>query len=550
MAWNLDAVRAREAWDYAQAQPSPLAAGARSPARGAGIRVGLPDSGVLNDPALRGAIDVAGAWDAVEDDRDVSTRRRFWSRRRVAVPVHGTGVASVIAGRGPDILGVAPEATIVPVRVGSLPLQIGRSRLTAATNYLRRPKGDQPGVPAWDDCHVLSFSFGGRWFPGLRECLQAAIEEGKIVVAAAGNGGMMPGLEHVVSQPGSYPEVICVAASDAHDRPGAISCYGPEVDIAAPGVKVEAAGYTERPGTGTSFAVAHVSGAAALWLAYHGRDALMERYGRHRLQAVFRHVLLRSAQPWQTAELGTRYGRGILDARALLAQPLPTLAELDPFPRETRRRRLRTLSRLAQLPVAAARPRLRYRIIGGVYDPGARGRARTALQRHVDPFDRNQDGIITMRETAAGLKRLGLNPLNAIPLCLFIGWKSWRGPALTINSDAIQLGQHLGASQVFDIDGDIDRTQLDLLLARDRGEAGLDEHELQLAVNEQILRDRRTGALRGPVSRAVVRGLTRVELPLLRKLVAGRGPNARLSREAIDEFFAGETFHDRIRMRR
>ena len=60
---------------------------------------------------------------------------------------------------------------------------------------------------------------------------------------------------------------------------------------------------------------------AALWLA-HGRDALIARYGKPNLQAVFIEVLrhtTRRPAGWDTGE----YGSGIVNADALLTTPLP-----------------------------------------------------------------------------------------------------------------------------------------------------------------------------------------------------------------------------------
>jgi hypothetical protein len=75
--------------------------------------------------------------------------------------------------------------------------------------------------------------------------------------------------------------------------------------------------------------VAHVAGAAALWLAYHGREALIERYGRHRLQAVFLHLIAtrghRRPRGWDEQN----FGAGVLDAEALLKAPLPDRTEVD-----------------------------------------------------------------------------------------------------------------------------------------------------------------------------------------------------------------------------
>jgi hypothetical protein len=79
---------------------------------------------------------------------------------------------------------------------------------------------------------------------------------------------------------------------------------------------------------GASPATASTAGVAALWLAFHGRDALLARYGGQvRLQHVFLHLVKQTArQPlgWDAS----RFGSGIVDAEALLRAPLPTVADL------------------------------------------------------------------------------------------------------------------------------------------------------------------------------------------------------------------------------
>jgi len=75
-------------------------------------------------------------------------------------------------------------------------------------------------------------------------------------------------------------------------------------------------------GSGTSFAVATTAGVAALWVSFHGFKNLVSRYGAAQIARVFKSLLqstCRTPPGWDTAN----FGPGIVDARALLAAPLP-----------------------------------------------------------------------------------------------------------------------------------------------------------------------------------------------------------------------------------
>ena len=75
---------------------------------------------------------------------------------------------------------------------------------------------------------------------------------------------------------------------------------------------------------GTSYAVAHTAGVAALWLAKHGHPALVSRYGAGRIQATFLELLRRPGVCRRTPDWNSgEYGAGVIDAEALLREPLP-----------------------------------------------------------------------------------------------------------------------------------------------------------------------------------------------------------------------------------
>jgi len=291
------------------------------PGLGAGIAIGQPDTGFTEHWAL--FRDAAGATSAIDKarDRDVldgdddSTdplRARWWWKDN---PGHGTATASVVVGRqGGKVIGSAPGADLVPIRAIHSVILVFDGDVARAVNHART-----------HGCHVVSMSLGGVGFAmALRDAIGAAIDDGLIVLAAAGNQ-----VGFVVA-PANYAEVVAVAATNIQDQPWSGSSRGTAVDVAAPGESVVVARalksqsgtmFKAARGSGTSFSVALTAGVAALWLARHGRDALIARYGKPGIQPVFASLLRQTAR--RPAGWNADYGAGIVDAAALLVAPLP-----------------------------------------------------------------------------------------------------------------------------------------------------------------------------------------------------------------------------------
>jgi subtilisin family serine protease len=315
LRWALHAIRAEEAW------AAPPAPGGHS--RGSGAVIGQPDTGYTLHPNLTDALDLSRDRDVLDNDDDardplVPADTLPWPG---AFPGHGTKTASVMVGRettAAGIVGVAPEAGLVPIRAVESVVQLFDSDVARSVAYAHAI-----------GCDLISLSLGGKGFFGLERAIQRAVDSGMIVLAAAGND------VGIVVAPASYPNCLAVAATGADDHPWPLSSRGVMVDVSAPGWCVWVAGSRlEDAGpvfdvvqeTGTSYAVAHVAGVAALWLAHHGPEALRERYGS-RVQAAFLH-LLRTQSRVPAGWDARMWGAGIVDAAAMLTAALPTDAAL------------------------------------------------------------------------------------------------------------------------------------------------------------------------------------------------------------------------------
>ena len=310
--WALDAIRAPAAWTV-----PPASGGA---ARGGGVVIAHPDTGYTLHPNLGvDALDLSRDRDVLDGDDDARDPLEA-SPWPVSFPGHGTKTASVIVGRetpGAGIVGVAPEAVLVPIRTVESVVQLFDTDVARSVEYARTI-----------GCDVISLSLGGKGFFGLRRAIQGAVDAGMIVLAAAGNE------VGIVAAPASYPNCLAVAATGINDRTWPYSSRGIMVDVSAPGWCVWVAGFRwEAPGpvfdvvleSGTSYSVAHVAGVAALWLGHHGPEVLRRRYGSQ-VQAAFLQVLRTESRVpagWDTAA----WGAGIVDAAAMLTAPLPTLDE-------------------------------------------------------------------------------------------------------------------------------------------------------------------------------------------------------------------------------
>lgn len=309
-AWSLVAMRVPQARALVPPQGGK--------ALGEGVRVCHPDSGWTDHVDLDGArVDRSATLNLMEGGNDARDPLGYQGN-----PGHGTKTGSVIVSDGGfgasggttapgSVVGLAPKATLVPIRTFNSVIRVLDSNTARAVRHATTAQ-----------CDVISMSLGGRAFFGLERAINDAVRRGKIVVNAAGNCIGM------VVAPASYDNAIAVAATNAEDKPWKGSSKGRAVDIAAPGEDVYVAdavagaiGSRSSPGNGTSFATAAVAGAAADWLAFHGKTRIDAAKGSLTRRDLFVQAMQASARVPAGFDK-SRYGAGILDLDALLRQPL------------------------------------------------------------------------------------------------------------------------------------------------------------------------------------------------------------------------------------
>ena len=327
--WSVKAIKAREAWAL------PLPDGGK--ARGEGIIVGHPDTGYTHhlenwsDDPVKNKILFKSGYDFWNNDADATDDLDSGLFCAIhagfsCMPGHGTGTSSVIfsdegspIGSADFVTGIAPRVRLIPFRVA--PTVVIWNQVHLANAIIR----------ATDvGCHVLSISLGGAASSYLQSALQRAVANGVIVCCAAGNVFGASNTFPVVVWPAAYDEAIAVAASNAARKPWKGSSRGKQVDISAPGESVwHAIAQKGKPlrdverGSGTSYAVAHVAGVAALWLAFHGRDKLIAKYGVSHLASVFRTILVTAGFTPPPVWDANLFGNGIIDAVKVLKAALP-----------------------------------------------------------------------------------------------------------------------------------------------------------------------------------------------------------------------------------
>ncbi|NBI87621.1 hypothetical protein D3Z47_16010 [Lachnospiraceae bacterium] len=204
------------------------------------IKVAVLDSGV----DIVEGINLAGNVNFVDEDEEIS-------------PIfcdltgHGTAIAGIISGNGETgVYGVAPNAELYSVKVLDSENTAPLSRIIEGIYWCIENK-----------INIINMSFGTSIYSkALEHAIEDAYMANILMVGAAGNGGGS------VEYPAAFDEVMAVASVNPAAEISDFCNTGKELDVAAPGEKIHTASFFDGSIVthGTSVAVPHVAGAAAL----------------------------------------------------------------------------------------------------------------------------------------------------------------------------------------------------------------------------------------------------------------------------------------------
>ena len=229
LQWNLKAIGMEEAW--------------RSGLTGKGVTVAIVDSGL------------SGTTGDIDKSRVLPGKNCVGGTGVDDTLGHGTFVAGVIGAtkdNGVGIAGIAPGVTIVPIKCYA----------TDETDFAAQAAGIYAAVDEYH-CDILNISAGDpEIVPEVEAAIRHALDEGVIVVAAAGNSG-----DTQLLYPASYDGVISVSNVGRDLVLSATSNKNDHVWVTAPGREIISLGRlpgTVKMSSGTSFSAPAVAGVAAL----------------------------------------------------------------------------------------------------------------------------------------------------------------------------------------------------------------------------------------------------------------------------------------------
>ncbi|QDY81289.1 type VII secretion-associated serine protease mycosin [Streptomyces qinzhouensis] len=250
--WSLQRVLLDELWEQST---------------GKGVKVAVIDTGVdIRHPQLKAAVDAKNGLNLLPAKNKKGEKLERGAANGTSDEVgHGTKVAGIIAARsapGTGFVGLAPGATIIPIKQNDAEGNGDAASLTEAINE---------AVDRGAGVINISQDTANAVAPArsLEHAVKRALNEGVVVVASAGNDGLGGNVKK--TYPASYEGVLAVASSDRNNERAAFSQSGDFVGVAAPGIDmittVPLRGHCAD--NGTSFSAPYVAAVAALVKAKH-----------------------------------------------------------------------------------------------------------------------------------------------------------------------------------------------------------------------------------------------------------------------------------------
>lgn len=308
--WHYDSVNLPQAWEELGAN------------LGTDIVVAVLDTGVLTQhPDLNSNLIEGYGYDFVDNkpgaedpgDKAINGERSSFHGTHVA------GTVAAVANNNEGGTGVAPNATILPVRVlgkdGGYSSDIIAGVCYAAHLNASTQAGCGNTIMSSQVADIINLSLGGSGYSVIeQQVYNAVVNKGIIVIAAAGNEATSEPF-----YPAAYDNVISVSAVSQALEQANYSNYGATIDVAAPGGDLSSdSGVLSTLGDdrgvstvntygalqGTSMAAPHVAGIAALmkaantsltavgFLDYLNNGSLTQDLGPTGRDDVFGHGLI------------------------------------------------------------------------------------------------------------------------------------------------------------------------------------------------------------------------------------------------------------------
>ena len=283
-----------------------------SQSTGSGVQTAILDTGI--DPKhndLKSNI----AFGVAFDKGNIKFNEKDWKDKNG----HGTHVAGTVAAvdNSFGVVGVAPSSSLYAVRVLNSQGSGYLSDVIAGIEW--SVKGPDGVIGNSDDADIISMSLGTTAnISAFHDAVDAAYNNGVVIVAAAGNSGDGNPSTPELHYPAAYDSVIAVGATDINDNAPSWTNSGDHVEIVAPGVSVLSTyrGNSYAYLSGTSMATPHVSGTVALLLSLDSTLTPTE----------IRNILQTTAIDLGPTGLDTVYGHGLVNALdAISSISTPTL---------------------------------------------------------------------------------------------------------------------------------------------------------------------------------------------------------------------------------